>query len=80
MKRLDIYYTLNIYRIILFNYRVACDNSNTQSNGKTDKSFVPPIFNFVSSSSNPMTWGEFSQSNKKYGHQYPSTKSVSDGH
>lgn len=57
----------------------AYDNSNTidQSHDKTpDQCFVPPIFNLVSSSSNSLTWGEFSYFNKKYGYQYPSTKLI----
>jgi len=37
---------------------------------------VPPIYNFVSSSANPLTWGEFSTLNKKYGCEVPSVKAV----
>ena len=36
----------------------------------------PPIYNFVSSSVNPLTWGEFSSLNKKYGCEVPSVKAV----
>lgn len=47
---------------------------------KTDsldkETFVPPIYNFVSSSVNPLTWGEFSMLNKKYGCEVPSVKAV----
>lgn len=40
--------------------------------------FVPPIYNYVSSSVNPLTWGEFSSYNKKYGYEVPSVKAVGD--
>lgn len=41
-----------------------------------ESSFTPPIFNIVSSSSNPVTWSEFSTINQKYGKEMPSEKSV----
>ncbi|XP_025194170.1 fatty acyl-CoA reductase wat-like [Melanaphis sacchari] len=38
--------------------------------------FVPKIYNIVSSSSNPLTWGEFSFYNKKYGSRIPSIRAI----
>lgn len=52
-------------------------NSKTEANSSVKETFVPPIYNFVSSNLNPITWGEFSVLNKKYGRQIPSVKAVS---
>lgn len=51
-------------------------NNNGKINSLDDKPFVPPIYNYVSSSANPLTWGEFSEYNHNYGHKVPSTKTV----
>jgi len=45
-------------------------------NLENETSIDPPIYNFVSSSSNPLTWGEFSELNKTYGYEVPSVKAV----
>lgn len=48
----------------------------TKADDLDKETFVPPIYNFVSSSVNPVTWGEFSMLNKKYGYEVPSVKAV----
>jgi len=61
-------------------FRKEHKNSNreVESDGLNNKEqFVPPIYNVVSSSSNPLTWGEFSKFNKNYGCHTPSVKAVS---
>ncbi|XP_022180348.1 fatty acyl-CoA reductase wat-like [Myzus persicae] len=54
---------------------------NTSNEMKADNSeketLIAPIYNFVSSSANPLTWGEFSKLNKKYGCEVPSVKAIS---
>lgn len=57
-------------------YRIEHNNAN-KSDNLARETFSPPIYNFVSSSINPLTWGEFSIFNKKHGHSVPSTKAVS---
>jgi len=52
------------------------NHSINQSNSLENDYFVSPIFNFVSSSSNPVTWDEFSTINKKYGYTIPSLKAI----
>lgn len=61
-------------------YRKEHTNSNNiiEADSVDDDSFSPPVYNFVSSHSNPMTWGEFSSINQKYGSKIPSVKSVSN--
>lgn len=57
------------------------NNANTilqPENVQIDEKFTPPIFNVVSSSSNPLTWAEFSAMNQEHGKKFPSTKSVSN--
>ncbi|CAI6352248.1 unnamed protein product [Macrosiphum euphorbiae] len=44
--------------------------------GLNKEQFVPPIYNVVSSSSNPLTWGEFSAFNKSHGSHAPSVKAI----
>ncbi|CAI6349030.1 unnamed protein product [Macrosiphum euphorbiae] len=44
--------------------------------GLNKEQFVPPIYNVVSSSSNPLTWREFSGFNKNYGSHIPSVKAI----
>ncbi|XP_025409428.1 fatty acyl-CoA reductase wat-like [Sipha flava] len=51
-------------------------NDEVKDDGLENDSFVPPIYNYVSSSSNPLTWGEFMVYNKKYGYQKPSVKAI----
>jgi len=51
-------------------------NDVVKDDGLENDSFVPPIYNYVSSSSNPLTWGEFMVYNKKYGYQMPSVKAI----
>lgn len=41
-----------------------------------DEDYTPPIYNFVSSSTNPLSWGQFSTLNKKYGQYVPTVKAV----
>lgn len=61
------------------NFRKDHNNANDvviDDNLEND-SYVPPIYNFVSSSSNPLTWGEFMRFNKKHGYNVPTVKMVS---
>uniref|UniRef100_A0A2S2PQ81 Fatty acyl-CoA reductase 1 n=1 Tax=Schizaphis graminum TaxID=13262 RepID=A0A2S2PQ81_SCHGA len=60
----------NIWKDNTFNDIVKVDSLDKET-------FVPPIYNFVSSSTNPLTWGEFSMLNKKYGYEVPSVKAIS---
>lgn len=43
---------------------------------KSDEEFLPPIYNFISSSTNPVTWGDYSYFNKKHGKNIPTVKAV----
>lgn len=56
------------------------EHNNSNDVIKTDslenETFTPPIYNFVSSSTNPLTWGEFSALNKKHGTSVPTTKAI----
>ncbi|XP_003243174.1 fatty acyl-CoA reductase wat isoform X1 [Acyrthosiphon pisum] len=51
-------------------------NCEVEADGLNKEQFVPPIYNVVSSRSNPLTWGEFSVFNKKYGCHIPSVKAI----
>ncbi|XP_015367357.1 PREDICTED: putative fatty acyl-CoA reductase CG5065 [Diuraphis noxia] len=51
-------------------------NHEVEADGLNEEQYVPPIYNVVSSSSNPLTWKEFSIYNKKYGLQSPSIKAI----
>lgn len=35
-----------------------------------------PIYNYISSVENPLTWGKFSEYNKKYGFEYPFSSAI----
>jgi len=52
-------------------------NYEVEADGLNEEQYVPPIYNVVSSSSNPLTWGEFSHFNKTHGLHVPSVKAVS---
>lgn len=39
--------------------------------------FTPPIYNYVSTTSNPLTWREFLKYNIDHGNSMPSTQAVS---
>ncbi|KAL5239952.1 hypothetical protein ACI65C_007362 [Semiaphis heraclei] len=51
-------------------------NYEVEADGLNEEQYVPPIYNVVSSNSNPLTWGEFSVLNKKYGSQVPPVKAI----
>jgi len=50
--------------------------NHKNSNGLNKENFEPKIYNIVSSSSNPLTWGEFSSYNMKFGSNVPSIKAI----
>ncbi|XP_025203933.1 fatty acyl-CoA reductase wat-like [Melanaphis sacchari] len=52
-------------------------NNTINADNLDQETFEPPIYNFVSSSVNPLTWGEFSMLNKKHGCKVPSVKAIS---
>jgi len=60
-------------------FRKDHKNSNREvvADGLNKEQFVPPIYNIVSSSSNALTWREFSALNQNYGCHIPSVKAVS---
>lgn len=64
---------------IFFNFRKEHENINNKVNAEIieDKPFLPPIYNFVSSTTNLITWGEFSRVNFKSSKGLYSKKSVS---
>jgi len=66
-------------QLFLCIYRKEHNNSNDviKTDSLENETFIPPIYNFVSSSTNPLTWGEFSGLNKKHGDSVPTTKAVS---
>lgn len=41
-----------------------------------EDTFSPPIYNFVSSTTNPISWGEFTSLNIKHGKNIPTVKAV----
>ncbi|CAH1721740.1 fatty acyl-CoA reductase wat-like [Aphis gossypii] len=50
--------------------------NHKNANGSNKENYEPKIYNIVSSSSNPLTWGEFSSYNKKFGQHVPSIKAI----
>jgi len=54
------------------------NNSNNiiQSNCLSDEAFLPPIFNSISSNTNPLTWGEFSAISRTVSRNNPSSKLI----
>ncbi|CAB3257461.1 unnamed protein product [Arctia plantaginis] len=48
----------------------------TAKNYKENQTSHIPIYNFVSGAQNPLTWGEFIETNRKYGINKPTTKAV----
>lgn len=49
-----------------------------EADSSKDEDYTPPIYNFVSSSTNPITWGQYSKLNKKHGVNVPTVKAVRD--
>lgn len=50
--------------------------NHKNANGSNKENYSPKIYNIVSSSSNPLTWGEFSSYNMTFGRRTPSIKSI----
>lgn len=59
-------------------YRDEHQQSNKMIEAKSleEDTFTPPIYNFVSSSTNPLSWKEFTSLNIKYGQHIPTVKAV----
>lgn len=67
------------YEIYKDNYNLTCNNCDNNNNNlmysketstQTDLEMVP-IYNYVSSVQNPLTWGEFTELNIKHGFEFP---------
>lgn len=59
-------------------YRDEHKQSKTMIEAKCleEDTFTPPIYNLVSSSTNPLSWGEFTSLNIKHGQHIPTVKAV----
>jgi len=61
-------------------HKQSDDTVEAESVVETDisdnRTYLPPIYNFVSSSVNPLSWGQFSSLNKKYGQEVPTVKAI----
>lgn len=55
---------------------VSAYDAATKKAQQTNEPFEIPIYNYVSSVQNPLTWGRFTDLNIEYGFDYPFTSAI----
>lgn len=67
---------MTVNALIVSAYDAAMKKAQQTTGAIVEKPFEIPVYNYVSSVQNPLTWGQFTDWNIEYGFDYPFSSAI----